>query len=118
MNRPHALRLGVNRCLKTVRLSTEKPLVTNPDAFPGHRLARWLAHPADPQRATFQTAVLALVIYVALAVLQQFQVNAGMVEQGAATRQTVFCRSRCRRSRASRTDCSAMPSSNTPASET
>ena len=91
MNRPHALRLGVNRCLKTVRLSTEKPLVTNPDAFPGHRLARWLAHPADPQRATFQTAVLALVIYVALAVLQQFQVNAGMVEQGAATRQTVFC---------------------------
>ena len=91
MNRPYALRLGVNRCLKTFRLSTEKPLVMNPDAFPGDRLARWLAHPADPQRATFQTAVLALVIYAVLAVLQQFQVNAGMVEQGAAIRQTVFC---------------------------
>lgn len=91
MNRPHAPRQGVNRCLKTCWLCTEKPLVTNPDASARRRLARWLAHPADPQRTSFQTAVIALVIYAVLAVVQQFQVNAGMVEQGAAIRQTLFC---------------------------
>lgn len=79
----------MNRGLKTCRLYTEKPLVTNPDAYPGHRLARWLAHPADPQRATLQTAVLAFVIYAVLAVLQQFEVNAGMIDQWASIRLTV-----------------------------
>ena len=68
----------------------EESVVMSPPVSTSHRFARWLASPSDPQRASLQTALLALALYAVLAVVQQFQVNVGLLDQTDSMRLTVF----------------------------